>query len=109
MLELLALECLEHPDMQLVVLCEETLNLSKTKTGVPWVNSAVDWIFFVEDFFVETETGVPWVNSDVDCIFFVEDFSVETETGLPWVNSAVVLVGNNFLQCSKKIKTKQNQ
>ena len=71
LLELLALKCLEHPDMQLVVLCEETLNLSKTETGVPWVNSAVDWLFFVEAFFKG--------NNMVD----------------------VVLVGNNFLQCSK--------
>ena len=51
---------------------------------------------------LETETGVPWVNSAVDCLFFVEDVSVETERELPWVNSVVVLVGNKFLQCSKK-------
>ena len=62
MLDLLALECLEHPDMQLVMLCEETLNLSETVTRVHWVNSAVDWIFFVEDFFVETETVLNYFN-----------------------------------------------
>ena len=77
---MLALEPLEHPDMQLEVPCEERLDSS------------------------ETETGVPWVNSAVDCLFFVEDVSVETERELPWVNSAVVLVGNKFLQCSKKLK-----
>ena len=56
----------------------------------------------------ETETGVTWVNSAVACLFFFEDVSVATDRELPWVNSAVVFVGNNFLQCSKKqLKQKQ--
>ena len=71
LLDLLALECLEHPDMWLVVLCEETLDLSETETGESWVNSAVNWVFFVESVFVG--------NNMVD----------------------TVLAGNNFLQQSK--------
>ena len=50
----------------------------------------------------ETETGVTWVNSAVACLFFLEDVSARTDKELPCVNSAVVLVGNKFLQCSKK-------
>ena len=56
----------------------------------------------------ETETGVTWVNSAFACFFFLEDVFVATDRELPCVNSAVVMVGNNFLQCSKKqLKQKQ--
>ena len=44
---------------------------------------------------------MPWVNSAVDCLFFVEDVSVETEIELPWVNPAVVFVGNKFFNALK--------
>ena len=64
--------------MQLEVPCEERLDSS------------------------ETETGMTWVNSAVACLFFLEDVFVVTDQELPCVNSAVVMVGNKFLQCSKK-------
>ena len=51
---------------------------------------------------LESETGVTWVKFAVACLFFLEDVSVWTDKELPCVNSAVVLVGNKFLQCSKK-------
>ena len=70
----LFVEFRECNDLQLEVLCEETLDSS------------------------ESDSGVTWVKFAVACLSFLEDVVVVTDKKWPCVNSAP----NKSLQCSKK-------